>query len=97
MTFLLMYQETVLAVLNDKYVNNQEKAEKVFAANYFATMLAHNHDELKSEEIDEETKDAYYENNRLLIRSYNRLTAKDFLNQYNLRVEQQFQRSDKNW
>ena len=96
MTFLLMYQETVLAVLNDKYVNNQEKAEKVFAANYFATMLAHNHDELKSEEIDEETKDAYYENNRLLIRSYNRLTAKDFLNQYNLRVEQQFQRSDKN-
>ena len=86
MTFLLMYQETVLAVLNDKAVNNLEKAEKVFAANYFATMLAHNHDELKSEEIDEETKDAYYENNRLLIRSYNRLTAKDFLNQYNLRV-----------
>ena len=28
MTFLLMYQETVLAVLNDKYVNNLEKAEK---------------------------------------------------------------------
>ena len=61
MTFLLMYQETVLAVLNDKAVNNLEKAEKVFTANYFATMLAHNHDELKSEEIDEETKDAYYE------------------------------------
>ena len=86
MTFLLIYQETVLAVLNDKYVNNLEKAEKVFAANYFTTMLAHNHDELKSEEIDEETKDAYHENNRLLIRRYNRLTAKDFLNQYNLRV-----------
>ena len=86
MTFLLMYQETVLAVLNDKAVNNLEKAEKVFAANYFATMRAHNHDELKSEEIDEETKDAYHENNHLLIRSYNRLTAKDFLNQYNLRV-----------
>ncbi len=86
MTFLLIYQETVLAVLNDKDVNNLEKAEKVFAANYFTTMLAHNHDELKSEEIDEETKDAYHENNRLLIRSYNRLTAKDFLNQYNLRV-----------
>ena len=86
MTFLLMYQETVLAVLKDKYVDNLEKAEKVFAANYFATMLAHNHDELKSEEIDEETKDAYHENNRLLIRNYNRLTAKDFLNQYNLQV-----------
>lgn len=90
MTFLLIYQETVLAVLNDKDVNkdvnNLEKAEKVFAANYFTTMLAHHHDELKSEEIDEETKDAYHENNRLLIRSYNRLTAKDFLNQYNLRV-----------
>ena len=86
MTFLLIYQETVLAVLNEKYVNNLEKAEKVFAANYFTTMLAHNHDELKSEEIDEETKDAYHENNRLLIRRYNRLTAKDFLNQYNLRV-----------
>ena len=56
MTFLLMYQETVLAVLNDKAVNNLEKAEKVFAANYFATMLAHNHDELKSEEIDEESE-----------------------------------------
>lgn len=81
-----MYQETVLAVLKDKYVDNLEKAEKVFAANYFATMLAHNHDELKSEEIDEEIKDAYHENNRLLIRSYNRLTAKDFLNQYNLQV-----------
>ena len=86
MTFSLIYQETVLAVLNDKYVNNLEKAEKVFSTNYFTTMLAHNYDELKSEEIDEETKDAYYENNRLLIRSYNRLTAKDFLNQYNLRV-----------
>ena len=69
MTFLLIYQETVLAVLNDKDVNNLEKAEKVFAANYFTTMLTHNHDELKSEEIDEETKDAYHENNRLLIRS----------------------------
>ena len=54
MTFLLIYQETVLAVLNDKDVNNLEKAEKVFAANYFTTMLAHNHDELKSEEIDED-------------------------------------------
>ena len=86
MTFLLMYQETVLAVLKDKDVDSVEKAEKVFAANYFTTMLAHNHDELKSEEIDEETKDAYHENNRLLIRRYNRLTAKDFLNQYNLRV-----------
>ena len=86
MTFLLMYQETVLAVLNDKAVNNLENAEKVFAVNYFETMLAHNHDELKSYEIDEETKDAYHENNRLLIHGYNRLTAKDFLNQYNLKV-----------
>ena len=86
MTFLLMYQETVLAVLKDKDVDSVEKAEKVFTANYFATMLAHNHEELKSDEIDEETKDTYHENNRLLIRSYNRLTSKDFLNQYNLRV-----------
>ena len=86
MTFLLMYNETALSALKSKYVNSIEKAEKVFAANYFKTMLAHHHDEVKSNEIDEETKDAYHENNRLLIRSYNRLTAKDFLNQYNLQV-----------
>lgn len=86
MTYLLMYNETVLSVLKDKTVTNLEEAEHYFAANYFATMLAHNHSELKSEDLDEETKESYHENCRFLIRSYNLLSAKDFLNQYNLQV-----------